>query len=61
MQKVRNDEDYARKLYAALCNMQWQKREVWPLLAEDLWACTWRYAGAEFMITMRARVGGSIL
>ena len=42
--KVRND-NYAQNLYAALCNMQWQKLEVLPILKEELWSCSWRYAG----------------
>ena len=42
--KVQRDS-YAQNLYAALCNMQWQKSEVWPVLKNDLWSCTWRSAG----------------
>jgi hypothetical protein len=43
--KIRTDYDYAQRVYAALCNMQWQKREVMPILKDDTWSCTWRYAG----------------
>jgi hypothetical protein len=25
--------------------MQWQKREVMPILKDEVWSCTWRYAG----------------
>ena len=25
--------------------MQWQPTEVVPILKEELWSCTWRYAG----------------
>ena len=39
------DERYAQNLYAAMCNMQWQKTEVWPVLKDELWSCTWRSAG----------------
>ena len=39
------DGRYAQNLYAALCNMQWQPTEVVPILKEELWSCTWRYAG----------------
>jgi hypothetical protein len=39
--KVRNN-DYARKLYAALCNMQWRHGDNKP---DELWSCTWRYSG----------------
>lgn len=45
IEKVRLDRNYAQNLYAALCNMQWQKQEVWPVLNNDLWGCSWRYAG----------------
>ena len=43
--KVRNNKPYAQNLYAALCNMQWQKQEIMPVLKDDFWSCTWRYAG----------------
>lgn len=42
--KVQTDR-YAQNLYAAMCNMQWQKSDVWPVLKDELWSCTWRYAG----------------
>jgi hypothetical protein len=28
-----------------LCNQDWQKNEVWPLLKGEHWGCSWRYAG----------------
>ena len=43
--KVRASEIYAQNVYAALCNMRWQPQEVWPVLQDDYWTCTWRYAG----------------
>ena len=43
--KVRN-ETYAQNLYAALCNMQWQKLHLWAILKGDLWSCSWRSAGS---------------
>lgn len=43
--KVRNDDSYAQNLYAALCNNDFQKRDMWPMLKDDLWHCSWRYAG----------------
>ena len=43
--KVKQSKSYAQNLYAAMCNMRWQKSEVIPILKEDLWSCTWRYAG----------------
>lgn len=42
--KVKNDR-YAQNLYAAMCNMQWQKTEAWPVLKDELWSCTWRASG----------------
>ena len=42
--KVQNDR-YAQNLYAAMCNMQWQRSEVWPVLKNELWSCSWRSAG----------------
>lgn len=43
--KVLSDHVYATNLYRALSNMQWIKREVMPLLKNDTWSCSWRYAG----------------
>jgi hypothetical protein len=45
LKKVRTSERYAQNLYAALCNMQWQKLEVIPILKQDLWSCSWRHSG----------------
>jgi hypothetical protein len=44
IEKCRSDT-YAQNLYAALCNMRWQKREVLPVLKDEYWTCTWRSAG----------------
>lgn len=44
-EKVRSNEIYAQHLYAALCNNQFRKDEVWPILTDDTWSCSWRYAG----------------
>lgn len=43
--KIKNNKSYAQNLYAALCNMQWQKIAVIPILKEELWSCSWRSAG----------------
>ena len=43
--KVRTDEVYAQHLYAALCNNDYQKNDVWPILQDKRWSCSWRYAG----------------
>lgn len=43
---VRCAEDYyAQNLYAALCNMQWQPTEMWAVLSDEMWSCSWRGAG----------------
>ena len=43
--KVKNDEYYAQNLYAALCNNEFIQNEPWPILTEETWSCSWRYAG----------------
>ena len=43
--KVRASDAYAQNLYAAICNMQWQKIDVMPILREDYWTASWRAAG----------------
>lgn len=43
--KVRTNDAYAQNLYAAMCNMQWQKSEMWPVLKKDVWSVTWRTSG----------------
>ena len=43
--KVKASEAYAQNIYAALCNQDWQKNEVWPLLKGETYSCSWRYAG----------------
>jgi hypothetical protein len=44
--KVRESETYAQNLYAAMCNMQFQKLEVFPILKNERWSCSWRHAGS---------------
>ena len=43
--KVRASEAYAQNLYAAMCNRDFIKNDVWPLLKGQRWSCSWRYAG----------------
>lgn len=43
--KIKARDDYAQNLYAAFCNMQWQKTETFPILRNDLWHVSWRSAG----------------
>jgi hypothetical protein len=45
LEKVRNNETYAQNLYAAMCNTDFVKNDVWPILTEKKWHCSWRYAG----------------
>lgn len=45
LEKVRNSETYAQNLYAAICNNDFQKRDLWPLLKNETWTASWRYAG----------------
>jgi len=45
LSKVRDNTVYAQNLYAALCNNVFQLRHVWPVLKNQNWSCTWRYAG----------------
>jgi hypothetical protein len=45
VEKVKIRSNYAQNLYAAMCNMQWQHRDMWPQLKEEYWTCTWRYSG----------------
>ena len=28
-----------------MCNRQFQKRDTWPILKDQRWSCSWRYAG----------------
>lgn len=45
VEKTRNSENYAQNLYAALCNNEFTKNDVWPILQDKRWYCSWRYAG----------------
>ncbi len=45
LNKVRTSETYAQNLYAALCNMQYLKLDVIPVLKEEYWSCSWRHSG----------------
>ena len=44
--KVRASEGYAQNLYAAMCNNDFQKHEVWPMLKDETWSVSWRGAGS---------------
>lgn len=43
--KVKESDNYAQNLYAAMCNMTWQSREFWQELKGETWSCSWRHAG----------------
>jgi hypothetical protein len=43
--KVRASDSYAQNLYAAMCNMRFQPLEVFPILKDEYWSCSWRSAG----------------
>jgi hypothetical protein len=45
LDKVKGDDVYAQHLYAAMCNNDFTKNDVWPILTEKRWGCSWRYAG----------------
>jgi hypothetical protein len=45
VEKVRTSESYAQNLYAALCNNDFQRQDVWPVLKDQKYACSWRHAG----------------
>ena len=42
---AKSNKTYAQNLYAALCNRDFQKNEVWNRLEDKTWSCSWRYAG----------------
>jgi hypothetical protein len=43
--KVRARDDYAQNLYAAMCNNGFIKMDIIPILKQEEWSCSWRYAG----------------
>ena len=43
--KVRASRVYAQNLYAAMCNNDFQEHDVWPILKDQRWSASWRYAG----------------
>jgi hypothetical protein len=49
LEKVRTSETYAQNLYASICNNDFIKLEVIPILRQDpdkdYWSASWRYAG----------------
>jgi hypothetical protein len=45
LEKVRTSNRYAQNLYAAMCNNDFTRAEMWPILKEEKWSCSWRSAG----------------
>ena len=49
LEKVRANDNYAQNLYAAMCNMRFVRKELFPYLRQDpdkdLVSYSWRYAG----------------
>jgi hypothetical protein len=45
LEKARASDSYSQNLYAALCNVEWRKRDLWTELKEENWGCSWRNAG----------------
>jgi hypothetical protein len=45
LEKVRTSDAYAQNLYAAMCNNDFQKLDVLPILKNETWSASWRYAG----------------
>lgn len=44
------DDDFAKDVYRALCNMRWQSKNN----PKKVYSCTWRYAG-ELVAELRAK------
>jgi len=45
LEKVRASDTYAQHLYAAMCNNEFQKLDVMPILRDQRWSASWRSAG----------------
>lgn len=43
--KAKQNEAYAQNLYAAICNNDFTKNDIWPLLQGKTWSASWRSAG----------------
>jgi hypothetical protein len=52
--KVSGDDVYAQNLYAAMCNNEFQRNDMIPILKDQTWSCSWRYAGG-IIADMRER------
>jgi hypothetical protein len=45
VEKVRSSDVYAQNLYAAFCNNEFAPKDIWGILKNVKWSCSWRYAG----------------
>ena len=45
LEKVRASKSYSQNLYAAICNNDFQKLDVMPILMNQTWGASWRRAG----------------
>jgi len=45
LNKVRSSTTYSQNLYAAMCNNEFMKLDVIPILKGEVWGCSWRHAG----------------
>lgn len=43
--KAKESKAYAQNLYAAMCNRDFIRAEVMPILKNQRWSCSWRHAG----------------
>lgn len=43
--KAKASESYAQNIYAAICNNEFIKNDVWPILTDKRWSASWRSAG----------------
>lgn len=43
--KAKESNVYAQNLYASMCNRDFQKLDVLPILKDQRWSCSWRHAG----------------
>jgi hypothetical protein len=43
--KAKSSDAYAQNLYAAMCNREFMKNDVMPILKDQHWSASWRHAG----------------
>jgi hypothetical protein len=43
--KAKANDYYAQNIYAAICNNDFVKNDVWPILTDKRWSASWRSAG----------------